>query len=115
MKLQPILYTHDMDRSVAWYGAVLGAEPGYASAVWTSIPVAGGALGLHRADEGASLEPGAGQELSLIASEPLEAIVERLAGAGITPDRGIADEAFGRSLILRDPDGRAIQLNEHAH
>ena len=28
--------------------------------------------------------------------------------------RGIADEAFGRSLVVRDPDGLEIQINEHA-
>jgi hypothetical protein len=27
--------------------------------------------------------------------------------------RGIADEAFGRSIVLRDPNGLAIQVNAH--
>jgi hypothetical protein len=31
----------------------------------------------------------------------------------ITPARGIADEAFGRSLVIKDPNGLAIQVNEH--
>jgi len=27
--------------------------------------------------------------------------------------RGIADEAFGRSIVLRDPNGLVIQVNTH--
>ncbi|MDE0527231.1 MAG: hypothetical protein OXH85_00800 [Truepera sp.] len=36
-----------------------------------------------------------------------------LAGLGITPLGNIADEAFGRSLLLGDPAGLTIQINEH--
>ena len=44
----------------------------------------------------------------MIAEQPLEAV------AGLAPPaRGIADEAFGRSLILEDPNGLQIQVNEH--
>ena len=44
----------------------------------------------------------------MVADEPLERIAE------LTPPyRGIADEAFGRSLIVADPNGLKIQVNEH--
>ncbi len=36
---------------------------------------------------------------------------ERLAVAAVA--RGIADEAFGRSIVLQDPNGLQIQVNEH--
>lgn len=52
-------------------------------------------------------------ELSLVATEPLEAVLERLGAAGIEPVRGISDEAFGRSVVLEDPDGTPVQVNEH--
>ncbi|MEM7118392.1 MAG: hypothetical protein AAF614_38570, partial [Chloroflexota bacterium] len=51
--------------------------------------------------------------LAMTAHKPLEAIIETLTGAGITVTNEIADEAFGRSLIIRDPDGLGIQINEH--
>ena len=44
----------------------------------------------------------------MVADEPLE----RLAGTGSLAS-GIADEAFGRSLVRSDPDGLQIQVNEH--
>jgi uncharacterized glyoxalase superfamily protein PhnB len=52
-------------------------------------------------------------ELSLTAHDRLEVIVSRLREAGLTVTNEIADEAFGRSLLIRDPDGLPIQINEH--
>jgi predicted enzyme related to lactoylglutathione lyase len=112
MRLQPIVYVTDMGRAVAFYERVLGVSPTYRSDVWTSFAVGGHALALHRV---ASLPPAPRGELSLLADEPLERIAERLAAAGVTPARGIQDETFGRSLLLADPDGSALQINEHDH
>lgn len=111
MKLQPIVYTTDMDRSVDFYERVLACAPVYRSPVWTSFAVGGAALGIHRVDH---LPEGARGELSLIATQPLEAVRERLEAVGISPRRGIQDETFGRSLLLVDPDGSPLQVNEHA-
>jgi hypothetical protein len=44
----------------------------------------------------------------MVAEEPLERVAEL-----VPPHRGIADETFGRSLIVRDPNGLQIQVNEH--
>ena len=61
-------------------------------------------LALHTAEEGK-----AGRvELSMVAKQPLEQLAEVSA-----PARGIADEAFGRSIVLQDPNGLQIQVNEH--
>jgi hypothetical protein len=51
--------------------------------------------------------------LSLQADEPLESVAERLEAAGVPLSRGIADERFGRSMVIQDPDGLPIQVNEH--
>ncbi|MCA9884596.1 MAG: hypothetical protein KC546_09860 [Anaerolineae bacterium] len=51
-------------------------------------------------------------ELAMRATEPLEDILVRLQQAGIEPHRGIADEAFGRSIQVQDPDGMVIQISE---
>lgn len=110
MKLQPIVYVTDMDRAAAFYTSVLGVEPTYRSAVWTSFALGGALLGLHFVDE---LPPNARGELSLVTKEPLEPIVDRLAEAGIAPRRGIQAELFGRSVLLQDPDGSPLQINEH--
>ncbi len=105
MKLQPIVYVTDMERSIAWYSALLDSQPAYASSHWTSFPVAGGTLALHLTDEAIT---SGGVELSLVTEVPLEAVQTR-----VEVSRGIADEAFGRSLVVHDPDGTSIQVNEH--
>lgn len=102
----PIVYVSDMDESVAFYER-LGFEADMASRgpSWAQLRAGDGAvLALHSAMGG---EPGR-IELAMVADEPLERVAEL-----VPPARGIADEAFGRSLVLRDPNGLAIQVNEH--
>jgi len=110
MKLQPIIYTTDMARTVDWYGKVMGIAPSYSSDIWTSFAVDGATLGIHHAEGRAT---GSNVELSLIATEPLEDVMAKLVAGGIPVERGIEDETFGRSLLLRDPDGSPVQINEH--
>ena len=110
MKLQPIIYTTDMAAAVSWYSTVIGSEPGYQSDVWTSFDLGGSALGVHRVE---SLADRGRVELSLVTAEPLEAVLLRLADHGIEPTQGIQDETFGRSIVLEDPDGTPVQVNEH--
>jgi catechol 2,3-dioxygenase-like lactoylglutathione lyase family enzyme len=100
--LMPIVYVEDMDASLAFYER-LGFEPKSRSGMWSELRAGDGAvLALHKAPAGGRVE------LALVADEPLEQVSER-----VPPARGIADEAFGRSLVIRDPSGLAIQVNEH--
>lgn len=112
MQLQPIVYTTDMERVVDWYRRVLGSDPAYTSDVWTSFTVGSATLGVHHVDERPAES---NMVLSLVAEEPLDDVVRRLDAEGVAIERGIQDEPFGRSLLLRDPDGSPIQVNEHAH
>jgi len=104
--LMPIVYVRDMDDSVAFYER-LGLEVDIQSRSqnWTEMKVGEGAvLALHSAEGGK-----AGRvELSMVADQPLEAVADLVPVA-----RGIADEAFGRSVVLEDPNGLQIQVNEH--
>ena len=112
MRLQPIVYTTDMDGSVAWYSSVLAIDPVYASDMWTAIPVGDATLGIHRVE---AMPDRSRMELSLVATTPLEDVVARLEAAGVEVERGIQDETFGRSILLRDPAGNPVQVNEHHH
>jgi catechol 2,3-dioxygenase-like lactoylglutathione lyase family enzyme len=104
MILMPIVYVRDMEESVAFYEG-LGFDPQGRSPYWTELKAGDGAvLALHAADG----DTAGRVELALVSDEPLE----RLAGAAPLA-RGIADEAFGRSIVLRDPNGLEIQVNEH--
>ena len=107
MILMPIVYVRDMAESVAFYQR-LGFEPDVRSRsnVWTELRAGRGpVLALHAVAEGA--EPGR-VELSMVVEEPLERVSELAPVA-----RGIADEAFGRSVVLEDPNRLRIQVNEH--
>lgn len=111
MRLQTIVYVSDMERSIAWYRAVLDVEPTFTSEMWTPFPVGGAVVALHRSE---SLGDGGRLELSLVSERPLEDAVDLLDGRGISVERGISDETFGRSFLLRDPDGNPVQVNEHS-
>ncbi len=112
MKLQPIVYVTDMARSVEWYSTVLDVRPAYQSPAWTALPVGDATLGLHIIETRPTDSHAA---VSLVATEPLESVASRLEAAGITIAKPICEEDFGRSLVVVDPDGTAIQVNEHRH
>ena len=105
MQLQPIVYVTDMGRAINWYTTLVGTEPAMTSDFWTSYPVAGGNLALHLTDDPPT--PG-GVELSLVTHETLETVMER-----VTAIDGITEQPFGRSIVVVDPDGTKIQINEH--
>lgn len=105
MKLQPIVYVTDMDRAISWYSTLLEVEPANASSHWTTFAIGDGTLALHYNDVAL---PGGSVDLSLVAPAPLESVSDRVPGAG-----GIDEQPFGRSLVVIDPDGTKIQVNEH--
>lgn len=106
----PIVYVTDMNRSLLFYRA-LGYEVAYQSTMWSELRLGTAVLALHGAD---TLPDGAQRiELALNAHQPLETVLARLAEHNIQPTRSIADEAFGRSVLIADPDGMVIQINEH--
>ncbi len=111
MKLQTIVYVASMEDSIRWFSELLAVEPTVRSDHWTSFEVGGGYLALHLAGDGEDGDDVGGTgavALSLVVDEPLEAVAERVA-----PTRPIADEPFGRSFVVTDPDGNRIQVNEH--
>ncbi|MGI9649039.1 MAG: VOC family protein [Acidimicrobiia bacterium] len=110
MQLQTIVYVTDMDSSIAFYEA-LGFEVAYRGGpIWTAFQGRDGVLALHLIEE----MPAPGRvAVSLVADASLEQTIEQLAAAGIEADP-IESQPFGRSTVVRDPDGLAIQINEHA-
>lgn len=106
----PIVYVSDMDRALAFYRA-LGFQLHNEGRVWSELRLGKARLALHEADPEV-LDRGR-LELAMAAHIPLEDLLDRLAAAGVQPERAISDEAFGRSVLLLDPDGLPIQVNEH--
>lgn len=113
MRLVSIIYVSDMDRSVDFYTG-LGAELGATgrNPYWTELTMGDTPFALHITEPFTGPDSGR-MGISLIADRPLEEVAAELRTVGIEPTRGIADESFGRSMVIRDPDGIAIQINEH--
>jgi catechol 2,3-dioxygenase-like lactoylglutathione lyase family enzyme len=105
-----IVYVSEMERSVQFYEA-LGFTVNHRGSVWSELRMGGAALALHIQEK-----PPAGVQqvtLAFVAAGKLEALTRQLQAVGITPEGEIADEAFGRFIIVSDPDGLRIQINEH--
>jgi catechol 2,3-dioxygenase-like lactoylglutathione lyase family enzyme len=113
MKIMPIRYVADVAAATRFYTA-LGLVQGDSarSGNWTELNGSGGMLGLHAASTASEQDTPGRVELSFETQEPLEALAERLTAAGFEPE-AIVDENFGRSLLVVDPDGVLVQVNEH--
>lgn len=112
MRPVTIVYVTDMERALGFYRKLLPqAELVSQSQYWSELALEGSSVALHIVDQ---VEPGTQVGLALTADEPLEEVERRLSGLGIAIDRAIADEPFGRSMVICDPDELAIQINEHA-
>lgn len=113
MTLMTIVYVTNMEASTAFYLA-LGAEISVVNRTntWSELKVGDAILALHLTKD-VPAERFCGLDLSFNSTEPLETLVQSFEEAGVTLHRGVADEAFGRSVMVRDPDGLVIQINEH--
>lgn len=106
----PIVYVSDMDSALVFYRA-LGFQLYTGGRVWSELRLGEARLALHKADPEALDSGHLG--LAMAAHIPLEDLLDKLVAAGVQPARAISDEAFGRSVLLLDPDGLPIQVNEH--
>lgn len=110
LALMPILFVSDVDRSVTFFqtlGLQLTAHD--RTSGWAELRLGDAVLALHTMPPQQKVVV----ELSFDSREPLEAVATRLAAAGMALDQPIVDEAFGRTIVVRDPDGNAIQIGEH--
>lgn len=106
MKAMPIRYVRDAAASRRFYETLgLEVEVTNRPGSWVELRGEGTVLALHQG--------GQGTELTFASGEPLEAVAERLRAAGYDPDPVIVDEAFGRTVTVRDPDGHKVCVAEH--
>jgi predicted lactoylglutathione lyase len=114
MQLMPIVYVTDMPRAVSFYEALgLTLTTEQRDGYWLELTLGDAILALHKSETLPDVGTNRRVDLTLVTHQPLEALVEQLNRAGVRPTRSITDEAFGRSLLLHDPDGLPVQVNEH--
>jgi catechol 2,3-dioxygenase-like lactoylglutathione lyase family enzyme len=112
LKPQPMIHVESMAEALRFYEA-LGAKLMFGSrdGDWSMIDFAGSRIGLL------AHPPGDGKretvELQFTSAQALEAVEEKMHGIDAAfVERGVADEAFGRMLKLRTPDGLLIKVIE---
>ncbi len=114
MKLQPIVYVTDMDSAVEFYTALgLQLSPRGKSEMWTPLHDSHGAvMALHNTSE-LPANPSNHISVSFVTDDSLESLVKTCQEKGIQLYQEIADEVFGRSIIVHAPDNLLIQINEY--
>lgn len=108
-QLLALVYPTEMSNSLRFYRA-LGLKPTKQGTLWSELEVGDARLGLQVADPFARGEK---IHLSLVSHKSLEEVIKQLTDQGIIVNNEITDEAFGRSLLLHDPDGNLIMINEY--
>src|SRR5690242_13166350 len=106
MLIMPIVYVHDIERSLPFYEA-LGCElvRKQRNGRWAELRLGDAKLGLHYVEYLPEYREGQRVDLAMESQEPLEVVQERLIAAGVPLERLVTDEAFGYSLVVLDPDG----------
>ncbi|HLW93940.1 MAG TPA: VOC family protein [Solirubrobacteraceae bacterium] len=113
MRVRPIHFVPDLADAMRFYEALgLRSQARSRSGHWVELTAAGGELGLHDAAIAADGEGRSGIALNFVADEALETIEQRLRDAGFPPEGTIVDQEWGRSLVVRAPDGTVVQIDE---
>jgi metallothiol transferase len=114
MLIMPIVYVSDLDRSLHFYeqlGFTLVRRQ--RNGRWAEMRLGDAKLGLHLLEPLPETRKEQRVDLALESQESLEVVQERLLAASVPLERLVSDEAFGYSLVVRDPDGLSIQINQH--
>jgi catechol 2,3-dioxygenase-like lactoylglutathione lyase family enzyme len=110
LALMPIVYTHDVAGTIRFYetlGFQLTArDRAYG---WAELRLGTSLLAIHLAAERDSAPP---ITLSFDSQAPLEQVAALLEVGGIPLEQPITDVAYGRTLFVRDPDGRVVEIAE---
>jgi predicted enzyme related to lactoylglutathione lyase len=110
MRITPVRFTHDV-AAMRRFLEALGLTSTLASdgGSWVSLEGSGGGVGLHSVATAESEQSPGNTGLSFSTDEELDTVAARLESAGFPAS--VVDEAFGRVLIVTDPDGQEIQVH----
>lgn len=110
-RLLPVVFPRNMDNALSFY-KMLGLEIQRRGKAWSEVIVGDTILGLQN-----DSDPSRGEKIQivLVSSRPLEEVREQLIAHDYIKENEteIADEGYGRSLLIHDPDGFPILINEY--
>lgn len=111
------LYVSDLDAAIRFYTEALGLTLRMrAGGHWAEVVAGKGfVIGLHPARAGRKPGTAGAVQIGLLATAPLESVLETLEGRGVDVDDAVVDAGHGlRFANLRDPDGNEIYLWERS-
>lgn len=109
----PVLAVHDLDRSAAWYRAVLGCETDDADpGNWTFCRSGSVRFMLGRCpDAPPATELGDHSYIAYLRVDDVDAFHKRASEAGADVLKAPTDEPWGmREMLVRSPDGHRFML-----
>ena len=116
-----VLTVRDLDASCAFYTRVLGMREERFAGDRRALRFGDQKINLH--ELGHEFEPKAGRptpgsaDLCFTVTTSLEAVLDHLAGCGVTPELGPVERTGARgpirSVYLRDPDSNLIELSNY--
>jgi len=112
MATRMIVYalSEQLGASIRFYEAALGTKGESFGPSWCAFPMGPSRFALLRPD---APQPAHGESFHLdFVVDELDEALARCTAAGARVTRGIQDESFGRSALLRDPEGREFSLIE---
>lgn len=115
VRVRPIRFTDDVAAMRRFCEALgLAADVVSDGGGWVTFTAPAGGAALHdAASSDGGCAPGT-TELSFEYDGPLEELEARLHAAGFA-DAHVVDESYGRDLVVTDPDGVTVIVNEVQH
>jgi predicted enzyme related to lactoylglutathione lyase len=114
--IRPVVVTADLDRLLAFYTGLLGAEeimrfPDEGPVFYVGLRLGNSELGLSSDD---SVSPGdPGRMLLSIEVPDVDALLPRVASLGGTATSGANDMPWGQRVAhIKDPDGNVVNLTQ---
>ncbi len=103
----------DMERSVDFYGNVLGFNLLFKREDWSEFDIDGQRLTLHKEEIPSGKNPG-GRVIVSFEAKPIEKIVESLKVKGVRFKGEVEVYPYGKLAWFLDPDGNILGLYEPA-
>lgn len=116
-----VLTVHDLERTLDFYGRVMGMEPVTFAGGRRALAFGRQKLNLHQSGrefEPKALHPAPGAiDLCFISETPLAEVIAKLESEGVVVIEGPVDKtgALGpmKSVYFRDPDGNLIEVSNY--
>ena len=111
-RLSVYAYTKDLELTRRFYEGGLRVKPAFQAGDWLPFDIGDATFALHGVQDDARH---AMQRFNLSFDvDEIDAVVAHVERQGDRVLRGVTDEAFGKRAILQDPDGRQLEIVQHA-